>query len=151
MQKAKPKQGRPIVESRDDCSEIYDGEDQSSIIPDEDIEYIEECFQSVNSSNIKEGIIIEANSELEDSNEISRRNKSNHLQDYKVNNYHTLPNAKQQQNKLEGFNNEYYVEHLKENNKLNSKEKERSKVSVGDKFKLNIQSRDLDSKTFYSY
>jgi len=139
------------VESRDDCSEIYDGEDQSSIIPDENMEYIEECFQSVNSSSIKDGIIIEANSELEDSNEISRRNKSNHLQDYKVNNYHTLPNKKQEQNKLEGFNNEYYVEHLKENNKLISKEKERSKVSVGDKFKLNIQSRDLESKIFYSY
>ena len=71
-QKAKPNNERPVVESKDDDSEIYEGEEASEFIPDENEVVIEEFYQSVNTSNPTEGIIPEANSELESSRDAAK-------------------------------------------------------------------------------
>lgn len=76
-QKAKPNNQRPLVEVQDDDSEIYDGEDnsfrESEFNQDQSEEFIEEIYQSINTSLPPDGPIAEVLSEEESSNEMQKR------------------------------------------------------------------------------
>ncbi|CAI2381388.1 unnamed protein product [Moneuplotes crassus] len=83
-QKAKPNKGRPTVVIKDDDSDIYDGTDTFN-----DDEFIEEVYESVDTSNISSKVIVEANSELEYSKEL---NKDKSFEKYRKESYNYIPN-----------------------------------------------------------
>lgn len=95
-QKPKPNNQRPQVESKDDESEIYEGEERSlkaSSFGDDDVEYeeVEEVYQSINTSSIPPvDPIQEALSEEESSNEM-QKDKSK-VKNYKQHTVNTSPN-----------------------------------------------------------